>query len=297
MPPIQNPKSKIQNKTRLAWHHVIFDIPSTWEVIGHKKNADDGQLSVSDRYGEAMQVFWKRLKQAPAIEDRLVELAAANDPESEAKPAIRKRLTECSGWRFLPSPEPSAPAFAARFLDQTRVLLTVVFPPYPGLDTRPLARAVLESFRPNDGPDRDWAAFGLDVTLPAQFRLTEVRALPAMQVLSFENDRRDSISIHRYGMTSILLAGDDMATFFARVKGPRIQLRRRGVFGRPERYEGIELSYQSRGKEGLSRLLGRKREGRVWLWHCEDRQRLYAIDHCARAANLRNDLVERVRCV
>lgn len=278
----------------LAWHHFLFDVPATWEVIGHKKNADDGRLNVSDRYGETMQVFWKRLRQTPAIEDRLVELAVANDSESEAKSAIRKRLVACNGWHFLPAPDASSPSFAARFLDTERVLLTIAFPPYPGTDLRPLARAVLESFRPNDGAERRWAAFGVDVTLPAGFRLTDVKALPAMQVLSFENDRRDSIAVHRYGMTSLLLADEDMATCFARGKGSRVQLRRRDSFRRDGRHEGVELSYQTRGREGLSRLLGRKREGRVWLWHCADRQRLYAVDHVARAGDLRADLVERV---
>lgn len=281
----------------LAWHHFVFDVPATWEVIGHKNNADDGRLNISDRYGETMQVFWKRLRQTPAIEDRLVELAAANDSESKPKPTIRKRPIACNGWQFLPAPSETSPSFAARFLEAPRVLLTVVFPPYPGTDTRPLARAVLESFRPNDGPDRHWAAFGLEFTIPAEFHLTAVRALPAMQVMGFENERGDSITIHRYGMTSVLLAEDDMATFFARVKGSRFQLRRRGTFAATSRQEGIVLCYQTRGKEGLSRMVGRRREGRVWLWRHDDRQRLYVIDHCARAASLRNDLAERVRCL
>ena len=45
--------------TRLAWHHLIFQIPPTWEVIGYKTFSGDGALNLSDRFGETMQVFYK----------------------------------------------------------------------------------------------------------------------------------------------------------------------------------------------------------------------------------------------
>jgi hypothetical protein len=230
------------------------------------------------------------------VEDRLVELAAANAGDAMTKQQIRDSIAYWRGWTVVPAATSASVTFAARFLESARVLLTVVFPPYPVADLRPLARWVLDTFRTNDGADRVWAAFGLDMILPAEFQLRGVQAFPAMQIMDFENERGDTVSIHRYGMLPVLLGEVDAATFFARRKGPRFQIRKRGTFQQSEQVEGLELAYQTRGKEGLARMLGRRREGRAWIWRRDDLQRLYCIDHVARAARLRADLVQRVKC-
>ncbi|MCG3147144.1 MAG: hypothetical protein PCFJNLEI_00581 [Verrucomicrobiae bacterium] len=255
---------------KLAWHPFIFDVPPTWEVIRHRNNPDEGQLHLADRHGEQMQIFWKRMKEAPAIAARLAELAGGGP---------RRRIVEHHGWQVSFGP----PTFAARYDDT--ILLTLVF---PLVATAPV-RAILESYRPNHGPERHWAAFGLDCVLPAEFHPTEVKAMPALQVMHFENSRNESVTIHRYGMLALILGADDLATFFARTKGPRTQLRRTGTFRQAGKYPGVELSYRSRS----GKLWGRGREGHVWIWQCDEFQRLYCLDQCGEPIR---DLVEKVHC-
>ncbi len=236
---------------KLAWHPFIFDVPATWEVIRHRNNPDEGQLHLSDRHGEQLQVHWKRLKETPAIAAKLRELGSGP-------------IVQHHGWQA----SFGQPTFAARYDDG--LLLTVIFPVAPV----PQARSILESYRANNGRERHWAAFGLDCLLPAEFQPTDIQALPAKQVMRFEKGRRESVTLHRYGMLALI--EDDPATFFARLK--RKPLQRAGNFHQASKYPGEELTY---------------RGGRVWIWRCEELQRLYCLDHCGEPIP---NLVEKVHC-
>lgn len=220
----------------LGWYSFLFDIPPTWEVIRHRNDPDEGRLHLADRHGEQMQVHWKRTKEAPAI---------------QAQPVV-----QLHGWQV----HFGQPTYASRHEDG--LLLTLVFPTEPG-------RAVMESYRPNTG---HWAAFGLDIQLPAEFRPTEIKALPAAQVIEFAKGRRDSVTLHRYGMLGLI--EDEPASFFARIK--RKPLQRVGTFRQAGKYPGEELTY---------------RGGRVWVWRCEDLQRLYCLDQTGD-----EPFVEKVHC-
>jgi hypothetical protein len=225
---------------KLAWHWFILDVPATWEVIRHRNHADDGQFHLSDRHGEQLQVFWKRLKSPPALPARLCELAG-NVP--------RHKIVEHHGWQICFGP----PTFAARYDDP--ILLTLIFP----AAQENQVRAVLESFRPNTGAEKHWAAFGLDCVLPAAYEPTDIRALPAAQVIRFEAGKHDSVTVHRYGMLGLI--EDPPAAFFARLK--RKPLHRAGAFMQASRYPGEKLTY---------------RGGCAWVWRCEELQRLYCVD-------------------
>lgn len=243
-----------------------------------------------------MSVFWKRWKNSPMLTRGLVELARTNVGETWNDAAIQKSITEIQGWKvFLPG-IPETPVFAARFVSGQNVLLTVAFPSRSNFPLHDQVRSILTSFQPNDAAQRRWSAFGLDVTLPEKMKLSDVQALPALQMMRFENDPGESITIHRYGMFPLILGDDDVATFFARRKGKRFLLRRESTFIKDGKYEGECLSYQPPGKLGISRLTGRARMGRVWLWSCDDLRRLYSVDCCARKNNLPENLADSVQC-
>jgi len=298
------------NTVRLAWHHIILHIPETWEVIGYKKDPAEGQLVLADRAGEALNVHWKQMKSAPVIPRLLTDLVRlgrepkTSQDEDRLEKKIRDRIREVHGWQvYLPDVDNARPlhpphraraAFAARFENTTGILILLVFPPHPDTAAQEHILEILASFAPNDGAERTWAVFGLEFTLPATMELDEVVALPACQRLLFENRRGETVAIHRYGMLPAILAGDDPATFYARVKGRRTLLRRAGQFRKDGQHEGVELTYITRGKGGLDSLLAGTWHGRVWLWRCDEEMRLYAIDHHAPAKHHISDLLQRV---
>jgi len=275
---------------RLGWHHLCLDLPPAWEVIRFRNQAEDGQLALANRRGEALAAFWHRAPRVPELARAIAAVAQVG--EQGTPPAV----VPCGEWLLHLPDEPGLPAFAGRHLAAAGVLLVLVFPPHP--DRHPaLLHQVLASYAPNDGPERRWAAFGLDITLPAAWRLAELEALPACQRFTFETRHEEAISLARFGLASRLLAHDDLATFAARRKGRRTRLRRAGPAPRPDGAPGELFTYDQRGsgRAILGALLARVWEGRLWAWHRPDCERVWLLDHLARPRHALADLPQRVR--
>ena len=262
----------------LAWHHLQFQVPAAWEMVAYKKNPGDGQLVLADRQGEALQAYWRTVAGAPKVPTLLQHLVEENFPKRFSEAQVRARLQTVNGWDLFAPPTADLPVFAGRYLPDERTLLEVTLPPHPDR-TPALVQALLRSFRPNNGPWRHWAAFGIDLEVPADYVLDEVRPWPAAQVMRFEHRRGYSITAHRYGMASRQLAHDTLETFFARVKGRVTRIYKKRDFLKDNRYPGVELGYGTRGSGGITALLSPRWLGTAWVWRCDQQQRIYALDH------------------
>lgn len=282
--------------TRLAWHHFIFRAPRTWEVIGYTKHPWSGQLVLADRNGETMRVSWKEIKRKPALTRALISLVKANQETAQKEGDIRACIQDIGEWTAYTPDDADAPVFAAVYLPDAKVVLQVTFPPHVDTEDRALVREVLCSFKPNHGDERVWAAFGLDFALPKEMELDEVICVLATQVMRLENRRGESVMVHRYGMVPAVLGEDDLATFFARVKGKRYLLYKDGDFLKDGKYPGVRMSYHTHGKGGFESFIAPRWEGRVWVWRCDDIKRIFAVDNNAREDHLIEDLPDRVRC-
>jgi len=278
----------------LAWHRIRFDVPCTWETVRYKNDPDDGAVILSDRHGETMQVYWRRPPGDPAVDRRLSELVAENLGEGMAAAKARAALVSIADWRVFVPRVRDVPVFAGRYLSEARILLQLTLPPHPNSDPRKIVRELLASYRPNDGDRRRWAMFGIDITLPKEYAPSDISPLPAAQVVRFENRQGHSVALHRYGMLSRLLANETFETFFVRVTGRRRRLFRRSEFCQQGKYPGLGLAYSTRGKGGVTALLSRRWEGSVWIWRCDDIQRLYCLDHHAPLKCALSDLPEYV---
>lgn len=280
----------------LSWHHLTLDLPPHWEVIAYRKDPRNGEIALADRAGETLRAFWRVMDTRPTVTGPLIDLVAAQEGITLDKAEIRRRIVDLKDdWvAFLPR-ERDLPCFAAYYHPPEQVLLNFTFPPHPDTADRDVVRAIIESWTPNDGDERRWAAFGLDVTLPKEMRLDGVSALPAAQILGFENKRDETVTVHRYGMMPLALGGEDMTAFFARIKGRGTRLVRTGAFRKDDRYDGVILEYATRGKGGLDSLLARIWLGRVWIWMCDDLKRLYIVDHHAPEKNHIAGFPDRVR--
>ncbi len=284
---------------RMAWFHFILHVPETWEVVGYKRNPNKGELFLSDRHGPTLIIHWRRQNRTRevSLDRRILTQAKGNyaqeglDEPDEQK--IRRRIRSVGPWTaFLPT-EPVLPSLAGLYLPETRILVNAVFPPHED-STEARIRRILNSYEPNQGPERVWAAFGMDFTVPEEMELVQVRAMPAAQTFLFENRREESLTFHRYGMLDHLLADGDMASFFSRVKG-RETLLYRGEEFEKDGCPGMMLHYTTRGSGGLGSLMARTWHGRVAGWYSEDLRRLYYVDNNARPKNILGDLTERMR--
>lgn len=280
---------------QLAWYHLIFDVPKTWEVRAYKANTKDGQIVLADRHGETMRVYWKTTPREPDLVRCLAEVAADYTADGVTQDAIRASIYELGGWRVYVPKKAGFAALACRQEKEEGALLYVIFPEHDATRDPRVFEAVLTSYRTNYGDDRVWAAFGIDVSIPKEMELLRVSAFPAAQTMYFENKRGESVAVHRYGMASFLLEEDDLTAFVARRIGRRRRLYTTPVMSKPASHPGIDLTYTTRGSGGMASIMARTWQGRIVAWQCPDLERIYLIDNNARAKSLLPDLYQRVR--
>lgn len=276
---------------RLGWHHLRFTVPADFEVLAYRTDPRDGQLILGDRQGEALQIFWRVTRKTPDPRRGLERVVRAVAGEGAREPIIR-----LEGWDACLPDRDDLPGLACRYEPRGRALLYVVFPRGPRRAAPRTERAILESYSPNDGDARVWAAFGLDVTLPAGFAPAVVRAYPLVQSIRFEAPRGGSVTLCRRSLASHLPGGDDLAVLYARNQERRRPLRRTGTFTHAAGHPGVALAYTTRGPGGIEGLLARTWQGRVWVWRCIETDRVYWIDQNAPAKHLIPELPDRVGC-
>ncbi|MEI8312445.1 MAG: hypothetical protein WCH98_16970 [Verrucomicrobiota bacterium] len=268
---------------RLGWHHLCVEIPDAWEVIGYGTQRRDGRLLLSDPRGETLQVHWKTLKRAPNLRNRLQAWKDTVPHDGGV------RFREVGSWAVCEVDD--GPLLAARHDAGARILLTMAFSAHAREDAGAAGLdAILRSYRENCGERRTWAAFGIDVTLPGDWELDSVEAWPAAQRLHFSRRRGERVSVHRYGMLPVLLAGDTDEAFYARMKGASALLRVEGPWGK-----GLALSYQA-AQSGLMNVFRGTSLGLAWLWRESGLERLYVFDQKIRGQQVGAEPVGEVRC-
>lgn len=261
----------------LAWHHFRLTLPAEWEVVGYGLKPAEGRLALADRDGEVMQVFWRKTDAPPNLERRLDDLFRANLPTGAAPRAGTRRFEEAHGWRVCLAGDRALPFYAARHLPDQGVILGTVFSPHPRR-REDVVRAVLASWQANDGPNRRWAAFGLDLTLPSSLEVDAVSSLPAFQRIEFATTRGDRVVAQRFGMLSAILEGTDPAGHYARLKGRGTQVWRLPPSSDPARSGTTELALRRTPLGWWSAPRRLPREGKAWLCPRPDLERLYTVE-------------------
>jgi len=273
---------------RLGWHHLLLDVPADSEVLAYQADPRKGRLVLGDRRGETLQIFWRVTHRTPDPLRGLERVVRALTGDGAREP-----IFTINGWHACLPERDDLPGLACRYEARSGALLYAVFPrrshPRPEL-------AILESYHPNDGEERAWAAFGLDVTLPAAFAPAAVRPFPLVQSIRFENPRGESITLCRRSLLSHLPDGDDLAVLYARNTEHKRPVSRTGIFLHDTVHPGVTLAYTTRGKGGLEGLIAPTWQGRVWAWRCPGTDRAYWIDQNAPEKHLLHELQERVRC-
>lgn len=268
-----NPPSTVP----LAWRDFRFEVPAEWEIVGYSLKPEEGRLALADGDGETLQIFWKKTDAPPDLDRRLNDLLRANLPPRASATNGRCPIEGFHGWRAGLGGDRTVPLAAARYLTGAKRMLGVIFAPHPRRREE-VVRAILASWAPNDGPERRWTAFGLDLALPVAFEPEVARVFPALQCLEFATRAGDRVILHRFGMLSAILEGTDPATHFARVKGRGIQTWRRPPSASTPRLDATELALRRRPIGWWSAPRRLPREGRAWLWTRADVERLWALE-------------------
>jgi len=279
----------------LAWYYLQFDVPQSWEVIKYRKNPVDGQLVLSDRYGETMQVFWKKMNEKPVVARRLTELIKTN-LEGETTDSVLSRIEVQENWRIYRHDSRRFPSFAGMFLEEEKILLLVMIAPHKRHDPRRIIDKILATYKPNNGDERCWALAGLQVTLPKEYVLDQIQLVPAAQRISFETKKGYTAVVSRFGMRSVYLSQQSLESFIGNMKGKDTRLLLKNQLKKDDQYPAVELRYYTKGTGSiLTSLLARKWVGQIFAWESIDHERIYTIENHAREGRGISDLMDRMK--
>lgn len=267
---------------KIQWLGIRLHVPEDWQIVRHSLSPQRGQIVLIDRYRQRMQLGWTQVKDEPDL-DRMVEdyrskqLAAQEGARIDDLPAV-------GDWRGTHRRFGGSELDvirAVRYDEPTKRLLEVVLLADEGdAADQELVRRVLASITAVEPADAvtHWVAFGLDVTLPAQWRMTSLDARPADVVMRFEHyepakDRPTGAvaEIRRRGMADAWYDGD--AEAFLAARAPHLRDPRSGIYdGRSATViEGIEAGPR------LKRMLGLLRKQQDVVWACAGCNAVYHV--------------------
>lgn len=219
-----------------------FEVPPDWEIVRHGQSTERGSLVLFDHREQRLEVHWE---QAPRTVDVMATMDALREKSAKRQPEMKfESVSTYNGWYGF---RQAGLSRVARF-DPERMLenrLVLMWP--QGVD-HAVERRVIESFALIDPPPPTkikegelikyrptrWRAFGLQITAPAGWALTEVEARPANITFNFHHAvyRNQTAAIHRRGMFSQWFSSVQRYLRSRVGYGPEIRIVERVVDGR-----------------------------------------------------------------
>jgi hypothetical protein len=268
----------------LAWHHMICEIPSAWEVSRYAIEARVGRLEFATRHGLQALCSWEPCSREPDRATTMTGFLSANLPGTNRKDGPRlasEALQTATAGPYLLGWHAACPQVQAlAWQPGAKVLLRWIFERALA-DGQPATwvTPVLASFRANDGPWREYALMGLRGRLPAAFEIEQMAAFPANVMIRFESSRKQAVTFRRWGLPDHIMGGEPLDGFYRRIltgAGATV------LSSRPAQMSGCPawaLNYSARPEHQMERFFGRSwKGGGALVWHDHAEQRIYACE-------------------
>ena len=263
---------------QLAWYDFSFELPDSWEASRYSTAAPTGRFEFADRNGNLGRLSWEHGKRIPDEERILTEyhrqyLQRYDEDKVKGFNGIK---TQRFGRFKVGYRNGGEPCQALLHLPECGKSLLWVFPDYSEERLTRVWAEILESFKPNSGATRAWAAFGIACSLPAGFEVEKAICRPADVWIEFQHKNLHRVDIHRWGLPRELLRNSDMETLIRRVVASqegRVLTATKSTF---RGMESLELTTEIRGTKGMDRLFSSYWRGVGRIWHDTQNKRLHA---------------------
>lgn len=160
-----------------------------------------GRCAFADRHRYRLELNWRTFDKEPDFDRMLTDYASSLENTWDDVKSAR-----CRGWPGITgNREGEAVSRFGCYYDEARLLVEVVCINESNRD-KELESRILDSVRivkPDAAGYQRWRAFGMDVRVPAAFKLVECVVEPARVGMRFEGAARsDRWIFRRYGMVS-----------------------------------------------------------------------------------------------
>ncbi|MEM9914996.1 MAG: hypothetical protein AAF911_08545 [Planctomycetota bacterium] len=199
----------------IEWLGVRLGVPADWEIVRHGISPRKGSLVFADRTRQRLQVTWTACTKRPDVA-RLLADHRAKQREQDPDLVVTTPVLP-AGWRGMQRRQDDGHhtlTRAARYDVKASRLIEVVLDDEPDSDLIDdlLNRLVVTG--PADEARR-FCAFGLDVTIPAEYQLVGTDIQPADAALRFsshrdakEPEKHPTLTVRRRAMADVWFDGN-----------------------------------------------------------------------------------------
>jgi hypothetical protein len=268
----------------VKWLGIRLRVPKDWEIVRHSVNLEKGSLVFVNRRRETLRLLWRDCERALDL-NRMLD-------DQRSKMALEVpggRLSELHGvgrWQgFVREESENERVVHAAHFDSPslRLIEVIVTEAGDAASGKSLRAQLLGNLAVTSKAElaREFRAFGLDVAVPAGFRLVKTDVKPADVTFEFDEALEGSTTrasgasatLRRLGMAASWAPADKSQLLAA--QAPTLTFKKALTcqkFG--------HSALLAEGKEVHPRLLnwlGLGRRGQALLWHCEATNAIYSI--------------------
>ncbi|NMC50727.1 MAG: hypothetical protein GYA47_15075, partial [Desulfovibrio sp.] len=281
------PASAGEKRAALAWNGLRFLVPESWEPVRLGRD----YLGLESPAGPVMEARWRG--------------GAGNlDPGDVARRMFSRSPHPCriddaavpSSWlaalagrknaAFAISGYPPSRGVASLCRHCGTLVVLRFFDTSEGRGgvAEGLAREVLDSLADHDGPDTEFALYGIRLAVPGGYRLQRFSFKPGRFDLEFSGPGR-TLAFSRFAPADVVLGREDLAAFAGRHLVPSGA---RWIFV-PCAWRGMAAALAVFGPgtglwgltaDAIGRVFRRRRQARAMIWHEEAVNKLAAVVWC-----------------
>ncbi len=267
-----------------VWHNISVDLPEDWEMLQFANDAEQGRIAFADRSDFRLELSWRRVGNRPDLERMRSDYASRLLNEMDHSEANIADMLDWSGLKSVKNGKVSTRLL--NHFGESRMLIEAVFRWNDAPDLS-LEEQILSSLMVDDGDAsafQAWRCFGLDLSVPSAFTLSDVQALPASTVMEFGYKKPDKATIRaeRRGLLKFWLKGSVIEWLVRQL---------------PRKPKTLESTQYSEAGHDIFRIKGTLPYGSGWGslfmrqkfesvgWICPEDKRLYTLGALSRPSH------------
>ncbi|MBD3320207.1 MAG: hypothetical protein GF350_03840 [Chitinivibrionales bacterium] len=277
----------MSTREKIQWLGMELEVPDDWEIVRHSTGLSKGRLIFIDRRFQRLQFAWTACEKRPA-ETRIVGDFRARDKEEDQSCTISD-VYRIGGWRVYTRRNDATIITRAGLYDpRCKRWLDCVFS-WPNGREKTIEENVLTSYSSqNPGASiMHWRAFGLDMDIPAIWKIRKAEVFPGATKFVYEQNNC-SLTIRRRAMAPYYYCGSVEEYLAGKTAG------------NTSVYRGTHNGHHAacaRAKERFFRprwLKGKRKVTRECTWFCDSKETFFHItasSFISRPADFKNVVV------
>lgn len=272
----------------VGWQGITLKTPADWSLVGVSGDQKKGYFRADGPIASAVEVRWSRAAgKTPDLMAKGREFLATLEKASSKKKVkfsskLREEADGSVSFNWRANELGQGRLWYCSECDRVTIAQVVSA---RDENVSHIVPVMLDSLRDHrDDGWKDWALYGLEFAIPANYRIEKQSLMSGYLSLSFK-DRAKTLVVERWGLASTLLAKDSIEEWYRKdaipdVKGYRVRMEQDKVRG----HEGIRIDGRRAGIRQAVKALAysltlHPHPGFLtgYAWYCPESNRLFSV--------------------